>query len=385
MTPTQLRETIPVLSELVYLNCGWAGPVPTPVLRAVQETLELEASQGPATSATLPALEAHFRAARRELARLLGTGPERIALTGNATSGLCIVASGLDWRPGDEVVIADQEHPSNALPWYHLGRQSGIVVREVRVREDTSRMLEDFRRAIAPRTRVVAVSHVQWSTGQVMPLRALADMVHAQGGWLVVDAAQSAGQLPAKVEDLGADCYSVPGQKWLLGPSGTGGVCFSPPLIEELSPSHVGWASVSEHEAGGRFRLWPGGRRFETATASAALHAGLARAVEIIREMGVDTVQDCIQRLVTYLRDRLDRVPNLRVLSPAQRELRTGLLTVQIADADAESAVRQLFHEHQVVARSVSPLEAVRFSIHAYNTDEEMERVAAALAQLSSS
>ncbi len=100
--------------------------------------------------------------------------------------------------------------------------RSGVLVREVPVQEDVPRMLEEYARAITPRTRIVAVSHVQWSTGQVMPLPELGRMVHARGGWLVVDAAQSAGQLPVAVDDLGADCYSAPGQKWLLGPSGTG-------------------------------------------------------------------------------------------------------------------------------------------------------------------
>ena len=146
---------------------------------------------------------------------MLAAAPEQVALTSSTTQGIGLVTAGLDWAAGDEVITTTEEHPGLTSPLDVLARRFGIEVRAV----EAERVLD----AISPATRMVAVSHVLWTTGRVLDMAAISARAHEVGAWLLVDGAQGAGNIEVDPAALGVDFYAFSGQKWLLGPEGSGG------------------------------------------------------------------------------------------------------------------------------------------------------------------
>ncbi|WP_226039360.1 aminotransferase class V-fold PLP-dependent enzyme [Natrinema sp. DC36] len=370
MEPTDLRETMPALESSVYCNWGAGGPSPRRVVEAAESALENHEYEAPAAEGMYPAAFAVYDEARAAVANLLGAEPSEIALTQSTTDGINRVAGALNWNENDVVVRTDLEHSAGILPWQRLEREHGV---EVRVLETEGGRLAgglESVTAAAEDATLFCVSSLTWTHGTQLPIEAIVDIAHDAGALVVVDAVQSPGQVPVDVREWGADFVVAAGHKWLLGPFGAGFLFVRDGIERELVPAAIGYRSVEDANATD-YRYAAGARRFEVGTASPAPYAGLTEAITVLTEIGLETIQRRIERLT----DRLKAgVPNDRLLSP--RSYESGLVTIAVDDP--ERTVERLA-DRELVVRSLPKPDAIRASIHAFNSRADVDALLEAL------
>lgn len=290
---------MPALGNKTYLNYGGQGPLPEPSLQAMVESWTTIQTLGPFSGDVWPYVERITATLRQRLAHWLGVGSQRLAFSENVTSGCLLPLWGLPWRPGDELLLSDCEHPGVVAGCRELARREGLSLAQLPVadlRGDAAaaaeRVLERLERTLTPRTRLVVLSHLLWNTGQVMPIAAVAERLRERPSrpWLLVDAAQSLGSLPLAEAGsanaaAAADIYACTGHKWCCGPEGLGAVALSERLLAEGRPTLIGWRSLSqEHSADSAFHA--DARRYEVATSCIPLMAGLNRSLELLESLG---------------------------------------------------------------------------------------------------
>ena len=287
MTPAEARAQFPVLERFAYLNAGSLGPLSRTTLDAMAERVRFDQEHGRAGRAWYDDMFALRGRVRAQIADLIGTSADRVALTGSTTDGCNIVVSGLDLGPGDEIVTTDSEHPGLLLPLHVSGAH--VRVAEVAARP-TADALETILSCITPRTRLLALSHVLWTTGQRMPVR---ELKLESGLPVLVDGAQSVGAIPVELGEL--DYYTVSGQKWLCGPEPTGALYVrEPEKLRIAVPSYFAQKSI---EKDGSFEPTDGAARFDsgwiTPPALAGLEAALAGAPEWRYERAAEMAELC--------------------------------------------------------------------------------------------
>src|SRR5215203_4129559 len=277
-------------NSYAYLNSGGSGPPSYETIRAMRKIDDL--CSGPAylegADFYTHQNEAYTRA-REAAARLVNADPMDIALTLNTTHGMNLGIVALDWREGDEVITSRFEHPGALVPLHALQRRYSVRLRLI----DPPVTLEKAEEAITARTRLVALSHVDWTTGEILPLEDISALARIRGALTLVDGAQSVGNIPVDIPSTGADMYAFTGHKWLLGPEGMGGFYVRPELVpDDVASTSLGYASLSDSEAFGaeggyEEYLHAGARRFEASTMSPALAAGFAQAASAAHERGL--------------------------------------------------------------------------------------------------
>ncbi|NLN27893.1 MAG: aminotransferase class V-fold PLP-dependent enzyme [Firmicutes bacterium] len=378
-----LRDEMAALKNVTYLNWGGSGPSPRRVVEAeIRAIHALNDEHGPMSATALAHAAGLLAGARRALAALLGCSHEEIALVESTSAAINRIACGIDWREGDEVIISDVEHISGVAPWLHLERLKGIRMVEVATeggRLDVQRVLDH----VTPKTRLVLLSHVSYVSGAVLPVAEMAREAEARGFLLAVDGAQSAGAMPVNLHELGVHAYALPGQKWLLGPDGTGALYVRRDVQDLLVPSYVGWASLRmEALQGGRIQFHGDARRYEVAGHRVPAFAALAEAAEALTDIGMERVAARIAELTDHLIGRLQDVPGVRPWGKDPAVDRSGLVSVELAGVDPEPVVRALWERHRVVVRSIPKPRLLRFSVHAFNTEEDIDRAVGALADV---
>ena len=371
-----IRELLPATGAGIYLNTGSLGPLPAETVRAMREIEDLELRTGRASPAYWTETLERLGEARAVLAAVVAAGPDQIALTHGTTDGVNIALGSLDWRPGDVVVTTDQEHPSVLGPVNAVAERTGAVVRVVPVGDgaEPDVLLQRFEEAIGPGTRLVVVSHVTWTNGAVLPVDRIGALAREQVAWYVVDGAQSAGALAVDAAATGADFYTISGQKWLLGPEGTGGLWVSPRALAEARQSTAGFLSYEALPFGeDRGRLWSDARRFEASAIHRPSIAGLARTLGWLQMfVGLPWVHERGQRLAARLADALLAIPGVTVVTP--RHSMATLVSFRVAGWTAEQTAEELERRVFAIVRTIPPIDAVRASVGAFNTEHELDR-----------
>ncbi|QGN06127.1 aminotransferase class V-fold PLP-dependent enzyme [Halorhabdus sp. CBA1104] len=368
MDPADLRATMPVTSEVAYLNTGASSPAPRPVVEAMTDWVEYHNFEAPAEAGIYPHAWDTYEAVRETIAGFLGTTPESIGLTGSTAEGISVIASSIDFEPGDVLVRTDLEHPAGILPFDRMADLHGL---EVRTLETTNGRLDlDDLRDVVADARLLAMSSVSWSHGTRLPVEEVVEIAHEAGAQVLIDAVQSPGQRPVDLESWGADFVAGSGHKWLLGPWGAGFLYVAPDTIDSLTPRRIGYRGV-EDPTGSPYEYKAGTARFELGTTSPAPHVGLATAIDLLESVGMQSVQARIERLT----DRLKAGLGDRLISP--RDYESGLVTFQ---AEAPEATVEALAEAGVVVRPLPfPPGAVRASVHAFNTVDDIDRLLEAL------
>jgi cysteine desulfurase/selenocysteine lyase len=367
MDPASLRASIPVVDRCTYLNTGSTGPSPRPVVDAATGFVQRHRFETPCADNPYTVAWDAKDAARAAVADLLGADAVEIALTRSTVEGVNMVANAIDWQPGDVVVRTDLEHSAGRLPWQRLREREGV---EIRVLETEGGRLDPASVADAVAgARLLCLSSLSWNYGTRLPIADVVERAHEAGTRVLVDAVQSVGQHPVDVTDWGADFVAASGHKWLLGPWGAGMLYVDRDALDHLDPARVGYASVVETGAD-PFEYEPGAKRFELGSTAIAPYVGLERAIELIQDIGVRTIEDRIQGLAGRLADGLGD----RVLGPARPD--AGLVSFTAADPDA--TVERLASEG-IRIRSIPDPSACRASVHAFNTTEDVDALLAAL------
>jgi len=358
MTFDEARALFPVLERVAYLNAGTFGPLARPTADAIAEQLAHDVALGRSGKAYIEAMQAARAALREMIAELLATTSEHVALTSSTTDGCNIVLGGLGLRPEDEVVTTDAEHFGLAGPVF----ASGATVRVAQVHElGPEEALDAILAEITPRTRLLAVSHVLWTTGIVLDVHALRERT---GLPVLVDGAQSVGAVPVDVGAL--DFYTVSGQKWLCGPESTGALYVAD--ADALRVARPGYFAQQSFEPGGRYVPRPDAQRFEPGWVSVGALKGLATAIGLAPDWRFERIRET----ASHCRDALEK--RVTVVTPGDQ---AGLVTVRPDGEPDEVAVRLL--ERGVVVRSLPGTPWVRASCGWWTNDEDVERLAGAL------
>jgi L-cysteine/cystine lyase len=307
-----------------------------------------------------------------------------MALLENTTEGLNVVLNGFPWQPGDEAITFTIEHSSVLVPTLFLERE-GVKpqVLELAAAEPAESILERLAAALTDRTRLVALSYIQYASGLRMPLAEITRLAHERGAQVLVDGAQAAGHINVDLSTLPLDYFSMPGQKWMLGPDGTGALFIRRDHLEHLQPRKVaGAAGHFNAEMGQLEKRKDTIRKFELTTASPALRAGLRASVRFIQAAGIAEIEARDRALAAQAKHELKAIRGVSLLSPESPEASCGLVSFRIEGVEPDAAVSTLWERRRLAARAVAGLGVIRVSLHFFNTEQEVEQLAAAVAEL---
>ena len=353
MTFEEARAQFPVLERFAYLQAGSVGPLARATVDAMQKEEERGLSDGRGSGVQFQRILASREELRGEIAALVDVDVEHVALTASTTDGCNIVLAGLDLGSADEVVTTTDEHFGLLGPLHASGAR--IVV----VPPDRELILA----AVTPRTRLLALSHVVWTTGKVLPVRDL----RAQTGLpILVDGAQSVGAIP--VDLTGLDYYTISGQKWLCGPEGTGALVVAEP--EKLRVGRPSYLAQLRHEPDGVFEPRPGARRFDPNVTPNALTAGLRAALDALPDWLFERAAEMAERCRGLLVDA-----GVDVVTPEER---ATLVAWRSGEEDSAAVVARLA-EAGVIVRDLPGRGLVRASVGWWTNDDDLERLVAAL------
>ena len=376
----------PILDQLDFFNHAGVAPLSGPAAAAVREYAEQTAARAYVKTGMYRRVEA----VRRSAAALLNAaGPHEVAFTPNTSTGLALVANGIAWERGDRVVITDVEYPANRYPWVDAARRHGLELVEVKQRADARIYIEDIVAAIGDRARLVSISHVQFASGHRIDLKPIGEAVHRAGGLLCVDAIQSVGVLPVDVRAMGVDFLSADGHKWMLGPEGAGLFYCRAELCEMLHPAVVGWLNMvdAHNYSSYRYEFQPDARRFEPGSWNVPGLVGLGASLDLLLDVGIDTVWSRVEALTQRFAEGA-REKGYRIHSPREHaDERSGIV---IFEPPSPPPAPEANKAAVNIKRMVADLEKqniiivvrggrLRMSPHFYNTDEQVDRLVAAL------
>ena len=359
MTFDEARALFPVLERFAYLNAGTLGPLSRPTLAAMEERFRFDQEQGRGGHGWfVSVLELRARV-RGQIAALVGTSPAQVALTSSTTDGCNIVVSGLELGPDDEVVTTDSEHPGLLLPLHVSGAH--VRVAEVTARP-TAEALSAILSCITPRTKLLALSHVLWTTGQVMPVH---ELKRESGLTVLVDGAQTVGAMPVDVGKL--DYYTVSCQKWLCAPEPLGALYVRDP--ERLSIGIPSYFAQKSLEPDGTFVPTEGAARFDSGWLATPSLAGLEAALTGAPEWRFERAAELAEVCRGALRERYELV--------AEGGESTLVSFVPAGDAAAEAT---RLYDAGVIVRDLPGTGWLRASCGWWTSGGDIDRLVAALA-----
>ncbi len=368
----KVRKLFPVTERLVYFNHAAVSPIPTRAARALERHAKEQMQYGGVKE---DLWEERAEKARRLSSKLLNAEPGEIAFVKNTTEGLNLFARGLDWRKGDTVVLPRVEFPANVYPWLSL-ESKGVKIKFIK--EKKGRILvEDIEGAIDSRTRVVAISFVEFSSGFKNDLERIGKVCKRRGVHLVVDGIQGVGALRLDVKKCNLSAMSAAGHKWLLAPQGTG-ILYCPKRVmtglEHPMPgwmSVVGWGDYYNFD----YKLFKDSRRYESAQRNLLGLYGLMESLKLVDELGIDNIERRILGITDYLCELLEK-RGFEIFSSRRDGEKSGIVSFFVKGRNAER-VREMLRKRNII---VSAREGrLRVSPHYYNSFEEVEQFVKAL------
>jgi selenocysteine lyase/cysteine desulfurase len=356
--------------SLTYLNTGSLGSTPRPVLearRGVEQLLE----SNPAGQGFGPVL-AQAEATRGKVAELIGCDVNEVTVTRNTTEGMNFIAEGIDLKPGDRVLTSNNEHPGGLRAWKYLANTRKIEVDTAEIASppgSEDEVVDSFKKAIKPETRVIMCSHVTFSSGLKVPIARLSELAHQHNCLMVVDGAQSSGGVAVDVRKLGCDAYASSGHKFLLGPKGTGILYISEQAKGQIKPMQL-------DDGYGYYTAIRGTNGMPEAI-------GLGSVIDWVKAIGHDAVFARLMSLRNALYDVLQKSPYIKIDSPLPGSpMASQLVCFRVTDRDRYKKLQEQFTKDNVVVRGIG-INGIdfRLSVHLYNTEKDIARFGESLRQ----
>jgi cysteine desulfurase / selenocysteine lyase len=368
------RREFADFEEVAYLDLATQGPLPLAAARALKEATELKKLPHRISEATYFDLPDRIR---EKIGRLIGASPDEIALTTGASSGMCAVAAGIDWQPGDEVLVARGEFPAHFATWLPYQKIGKLKVRIVAPR-DRFISADDYIAQITPRTRLVSASLVRFDNGSFLDAARVAQACHAANAGFLLDMSQCAAAMPLSMPDLGADFAVSSGYKWLLGPYGSGFFWVSRQWMERLVSGPFYWQAL---EGARDFHSLPldnlrmslSVRRWDSAETGSFIHlAALDASLDFLLRVGTAAIAKHNDALMSEIIERLPR-DSWVLASPAERARRGPYVCVAARKPEKTPELLGKLREAQVIVALRE--NALRISSHLYNTFEHVDRL----------
>jgi cysteine desulfurase/selenocysteine lyase len=371
------KGAFPEFGNVTYLDVAAQGPLPRASAQALRRAVEWKEEPQKIPADMYFELPDRVRAL---IARIIGAKPAEVAITTGATTGLAAIAWGIDWKPEDEVLVAEQEFPAHFTVFAPLAERGWLRLRKVR---PSGRFLsaDDFLAEIGPKTRLVTTSLVRFHDGTRIDAKRLAEACHAAGAWLALDASQCAGAMPIDVRELGADFVASAGYKWLLSPYGTGFFWAREERIAEMQPAPFYWTALPGAHVFNSLHLSPyrpeaGARRWDTPETASLNLVAMEASLEFLLRAGVETVWQHNRERIHQI---IERIPCDRAVlaSPAEENRRGPYVCLA---ARSPEKTREL-HEKLRAAEVIVSLRdnALRIAPHLFTTAGDVERLVTVL------
>jgi isopenicillin-N epimerase len=374
-----VKRQFPLSDDLLYLNAANVCPASRPVLdRHAEFMRDFQSNPSFQNRAKYETMRERLR---DKLAGMLRVTSDEIAITRNTSEGTNIVVKGVDLKPGDEVLITDHNHPSNSDSWKVRAQREGFTVISLPVRVPAAsreELISQVEKAVTPRTKVIAVTHVTSTTGIMYPAQAIAEIARRRGIWMHLDGAQTFGGLDVNLKEIGCDSYSASAHKWMMGPLEAGVLFVRAERIPSVWPSIVtaGW---TDHLKGAR-KLEVYGQRDDPRIVA------LEAAVDFVQLIGMSAVESRMRFLATSLKEQLSQMGGVRLKTNLEPELSGGVVKADIPKVPTKQAYDTLWEKHRI-SLAMTPsgdAQGLRFSPHIYNSREEIQRAAEAVKALAS-
>jgi L-cysteine/cystine lyase len=373
------RAQFPALTNKIYFNYGGQGPMPQGAMDAITQSQAHIQHLGPFGNAAYGWISPQIQASREAIAFTLNIPSNTITLTGNVTIGCNIAMWGINWQPGDHLLLSDCEHPGVIATAQEIARRLAIEVTTCPLMATLNEgdPISIIAENIRPRTRLVVLSHVLWNTGQVLPIDKIVELCRSNNSLLLIDAAQSVGVLPVDLTALGVDFYAFTGHKWLCGPAGVGGLYVRPETRENLHPTFIGLNGVTTNSQAQPTGWQPDGRRYEVSTLSTPLYIGLKAAITIHEQWGTaEKRYEQICKNSQYLWQKLTSLSNVKCLKNSPPE--SGLVSFQLTNQTSIKLVQYL-ESQQILTRTISQPNCIRVSVHYLTLESEIDELITAV------
>jgi selenocysteine lyase/cysteine desulfurase len=377
-TRRRLRAAMPVTRDWAYFDHAAMSPLPQPTADVIQKWLAEAVETG---NPQWPHWVKDVERMRAAAASMIGAHPDEIALIGNTTAGISLVAEGLDWRPGDNVVTLADEFPSNVYPWFNL-EDRGVETRRVTTEASGGLDIDKLAAACDERTRIVTVSWIGFATGYRHDVKEIAAIAHERGALMFLDAIQGLGAFPLDVNETGIDFMAADGHKWMLGPEGAGVAYIRREHLDELRPMGVGWHSVAPGQdyTHIELNLRPTAARYEGGSQNNVGMLALGASLDLLTGLGLENVAAAVLDITERACERL-RAIGATIISdrrPDHRggEQRSGIVAFELPGLDPMPLKRHAMRQNVVFGVRAGRL---RISPHAYNNEEDLERLIDAL------
>jgi len=369
-----IRALFSVTERAIYFNHAAVSPPPLKTIEAIQSQLRDVSENGSVNFRDWVAVKER---ARQLVAGMLGARAEQVAFMRNTSDGLSTVANGLDWHPGDNLVTFRNEFPSNIYPWLRVRDALGVEVRMCEER-DGRIDLDELIGLIDAKTRVVAISHIQYASGFRADLERLGRAARAHDALLVADVIQALGVVPINVEAELIDVAAGACHKWLLTPEGVGLLYLSSRARERIQPTLVGWISVPNPEDYSNFEQgWKGGTlAWETGTGPAALIYGLEASLDLLTATGIPNIQSHLETLTDRLCDKLQDT-DYQVVSSRRSGEKSQIVCIRHTAGLTSMDLYSHLKKRNIITAPRG--DRLRISPHLYNTLEEIDELVKAL------
>lgn len=368
------RQQFPALANKIYFNYGGQGPMPQVALDEITQAQFYLQDIGPFGNEVANWINHQTQAVRDAIASELHAPSDTITLTENVSVGCNIGIWGIEWRPGDHLLLSDCEHPSVIATTQEIARRFSVEVTTCPIIATLNQgdPVTVISQHLRPNTRLVVLSHVLWNTGQVLPLDKIVEICRNNNSLLLVDAAQSVGLLPLNLTELGVDFYAFTGHKWLCGPAGVGGLYVRPEVRDSLQPTFIGFRGIV---AANPLTWHPDGRRYEVATSAYPLYVGLREAIAVLQQWG--TPQERYQQILhnsEYLWRRLTALPEVQCLRTSPPE--SGLISFQLTNQpQASLKLVQFLESQRILTRTIAHPNCIRATVHYLTLESEIDQL----------
>ncbi|MGI8905537.1 MAG: aminotransferase class V-fold PLP-dependent enzyme [Candidatus Sumerlaeaceae bacterium] len=369
-----VRAEFPVKERYAFMNHAGVAPLPASCQAAISEFARDAAEEGPVN---YPAWLHAMSMTRQNAGTLLNCEPDDICFTKNTNHGLMIAANSINWKAGDNVVGLEHEFPANIIPWKNLARL-GVELRLVPERADYTYSVEEIAARMDDRTRLLAVSWVEYSTGVRNDIAALSALCRERNVLFCLDAIQGLGALPLDLQEIHVDFLSADGHKWMLAPEGCGVLYVRRELIPELNTSMAGWCGLRNPQDYDNTEqpYKPNARRFEEGSHNLMSIRAFGTSLQVLLDAGIQNVEERIRSLTTQIIEGVRR-KGYAVVTPEPWELRAGIVSFHKPGVDPTPIFQELMREHKIVIAARRGW--LRASPHFYNDEEEIDRLVTAL------
>ena len=373
-----IRKDFPVTKKKIYMNCGSFAPMPLSTIKSITDFLVRCSEEGPDSTSVQEYITSLMKELRVNLSRLINCEPEEIIFTQSTTEGINHVASGIEWKKSDAIIVRGglHEHYANYFPWLNISKKFGVKLEEIKINDKGFFDLDKIDKiAKNKNSRLITLSHVLYNNGAIMPVEEVGKIAKRHQMLYSIDAAQSVGTIKVDVRRIGCDFLAFPGFKWICGPSGIGIFYCKKESAHWLIPKYIGGESAIITEKKDLVYT-DSPQKFQTGFRNYPGIAGLASSIKYIQRLGVNTIRKMNMKIANELVQDLRRIPGISIFGPEDEKVRSSIVSFTIDSVNPKTIVSSLEEKGIIVAeRDIvggGKKKAVRASPHFFNDLSEV-------------